>query len=95
MNKDLNVPNSITLVKKKRIIKAAKATAGSAINVLLASKVSLFTTNHHIGQGRLNTVMSKILGSIHVRLASPSDTVKTILHICCHCMDTAIAFTIL
>ena len=64
------MPNSITLVKKKRIIKAAKATAGSAINVLLASKVSLFTTNHHIGQGRLNTVMSKILGSIHVRLAS-------------------------
>ena len=49
----------------------------------------------HVGQGKLNTLMTKILGGISSVLQTPSDAIKGAIHVCCHWMDTSIAFHIL
>ena len=67
------VNKQLTIAHKKSIVTAAKANIKHAINVLLAGKVGLFTTNHHIGQGKVNLIMSKILKSIDDNLANPTD----------------------
>ena len=85
----------MTFKHKETIESDAKDNMGAAINLLLARKVSLFTTNHHIGQGKLTPVIFKVLTTLHSGLSVPSDAIKSALHMCRHWFDTSIAFTIL
>lgn len=59
----------ITVAQKKIIVNAAKTNVANGVNVLLVGKVGLYTTNHHIWQGKLNTIMSKVLSGISPGLA--------------------------
>ena len=43
----------------------------------------------------MSTIVSKVLALIHAQLATPSEAVKSVLHICSHWFDSAIAFRIL
>jgi len=93
--KPLTVNAALTADHKRTIVAAARAYQKHAINLLLAGKVGLYCSNHHLGQGKMNMIMTKLLKAIDDNLASPSEPMKHALHVACHWLDTALAFTIL